>query len=55
MRISELIKELQERLELYGDSRVIFRQYLSDDDIDIEVAYYDEDDGKMILSDLNFF
>ena len=55
MLISELIEELKERLELYGDSRVIFRGYLSDDDIDIEAAYYDDDDDKMVLSDLAMF
>ena len=55
MLISELIKELQERLEIFGDSPVIFRAYLDDDDIDIEQAYYDDDANKMVLSDINLF
>ena len=52
MLISELIKELQERLEMYGDSGVCFRDAMSDMDIDVLTAYYDQDEGKMIITDL---
>lgn len=51
MLISELITELQKRLELYGDSGVCFRDSEGDMDMDIMTAYYDQDDDKMILTD----
>ena len=51
MLISELIKELQERLDLYGDSAFVFRSWGTDDDCDVLSAYYDQDDEKMIVSD----
>lgn len=57
MKASELIKELQDRIELYGDCQVIYRLgYQEDadqsDDLEIHSAYGDEDDNKIILSDL---
>jgi hypothetical protein len=39
MKISDIIKELQERQEMYGDAEVIFRDCCGDDDIDILSLY----------------
>ena len=51
MLISEMIAELQERLSLYGDATVVFRDFCGGMDVDVLCAFFDQDDGKMILSD----
>jgi hypothetical protein len=51
MLISEVIKELQNRLELYGDAFVVYRDEDTDPDIDVNSVYYDEDTERCILSD----
>jgi hypothetical protein len=51
MLISEVIKELQNRLELYGDAFVVYRDEDTDPDIDVNSVYYDEDAERCILSD----
>ena len=61
MKVSELIKELQERLELYGDWPVVFRDDLGEYDGDVVTVYADTDgeeetgEGKIVLSELVFF
>lgn len=52
MLISELIKELQERLEMYGDAQVVYREFDGDMDLDICSAYFDQDEEKMVVSDM---
>ena len=49
MLISELIAELQERLTIYGDSPVAFRDEDGEDTV-VESAFYDQDNDKAILS-----
>jgi hypothetical protein len=51
MLISEMIAELQERLEIYGDATVCYRDAMQDMDIDIMCTYFDQDENKMVLSD----
>jgi hypothetical protein len=51
MIISELIKALQQRLEIYGDIRVVYRDDESyAEDVDIFTLYYDDEWDKVILS-----
>lgn len=50
MLISELIKELQERLDLYGDSTIVFRLWGTNNNFDVFSTYYDQDGEKMIIS-----
>lgn len=57
MKASELIKELQDRIELYGDFQVIYRLGYDEnadqsDDLEIHSAYADEDNNKIILTDM---
>ena len=57
MTASVLIKELQDRIELYGDCEVIYRlgyQENADqgDDLEIHSAYGDEDANRICLTDL---
>jgi len=52
MKASELIKELQERIDVYGDSEVVFRDCNSGEDIDIISVYYDIDVDHVIVSNL---
>ena len=49
MKASDLIKELQERIEIYGDLEVVIR--IEDDDMDLLSVYGDEDAERIIVSD----
>lgn len=49
MKASDLIKELQERIEIYGDLEVVIR--IGDDDMDLLSVYGDEDAERIIVSD----
>lgn len=49
MKASDLIKELQERIEIYGDLEVVIR--IEDDDMDLLSVYGDEDSERIIVSD----
>ena len=49
MRASNLIKELQERIEIYGDLEVVIR--IEDDDMDLLSVYGDEDAERIVVSD----
>ena len=55
MLISQLIEQLKDQLEKYGDSNITFRPYLCDDDFDVCTVYYDDDAEKLILGDLYYF
>lgn len=48
MRASHLIRELQERIEIYGDLEVTIR--IEDDDMDLLSVYGDEDAERIIVS-----
>lgn len=50
MKISDVIKELQERMDIYGDSEVIFRDCDGDEDIYILSVYYDDEAERAIVS-----
>ena len=50
MTISDVIKELQKRKELYGDMEVIFRAPYDDGDADITSVYVDEDVDRVVVS-----
>lgn len=52
MKASEIIKELQKRIDLYGDCNVTFRT--EDDDMVIGSVYFDEDADSIIISDFVF-
>lgn len=52
MKASELIKEIQERIEFYGDWEVQFRT--DDDDIDIGLVYADDEAERIIITDYMF-
>lgn len=49
MKASDLIKELQERIEIYGDLEVVMRS--GDDGMDLLSVYGDEDAERIIVSD----
>lgn len=51
MKASDLIKELQERIEIYGDLEVVIR--IEDDDMDLLSVYGDEDAERIIVSDFS--
>jgi len=48
MRANDLIRELQERIEIYGDLEVTIR--IEDDDMDLLSVYGDEDAERIIVS-----
>lgn len=48
MKASEIIKELQERVALYGDWNVQIRT--EDDDIDVGSVYVDDEAERIIVS-----
>lgn len=50
MKISDVIKELKERQELYGDTEVIFRDSDGDENIDVLSVYFDEDADRAVMS-----
>lgn len=50
MRAGDLIRELQESIETYGDLEVTIR--IDDDDIDLLSVYGDEDAERIIVSNL---
>jgi hypothetical protein len=50
VKASEIIKELQERIKLYGDYDVIFRDVFDDCDIDTGAVYFDEDAERIVIS-----
>ena len=50
MKASELVKELQERIRLYGDHDVIFRDAFDDCDMDTGAVYFDEDAERIVIS-----
>lgn len=51
LKASDVIKELQERIELYGDLEVIWRENDGDMDFDAISVYGDEDTARIVLSD----
>jgi hypothetical protein len=50
MKASDIIKELQKRIDIYGDCEVIFRDSDGDDDIDILSVYQDEEAERTVVS-----
>lgn len=50
MTISNVIKALKERKEMYCDAEVIFRNSDEDEDIAILSVYFDEDANRAIVS-----
>lgn len=49
MKASEVIKELQERIELYGDWEIVIR--IDDyDDIDLGLVYADDESERIVVS-----
>lgn len=54
MKASELIKELQKRVDRYGDLEIIMRTNcdgIDDEDFDVMSVYGDDDAGKIVISD----
>ena len=53
MKASEIIKELQERIELYGDWNVIIRvsECGDDGDLDVGSVYADDEAERLVISD----
>lgn len=52
MTATELIKELQDRIELYGDCQVVYRTDQCEfEDLEVHSAYGDEDANKICLTD----
>lgn len=51
MKASDIIKTFQERIEIFGDWEVIFREEGGDDDIDILSVYADDEAERIIVSD----
>lgn len=49
MKISDVIKALKERKEMYGDTEVIFRESGGDEDVDVLSVYFDEDAGRAVV------
>lgn len=52
MKTSELIRELQERIELYGDSEMMFYDSEGIEDFDINSVYYDDKTERIMVSNL---
>lgn len=51
MKISDVIKALEESKKMYGDKKVIFRDAGSDDDFDVLSVYFDDDADRVVASD----
>lgn len=52
MTVSELIKQLQDRFELYGNMEVSFRDCLDDSDRPVQSVFYDDDTDTIMVSDI---
>ena len=52
MKASEIVKELKERIKLYGDYDVIFRDVFDDCDMDTGAVYFDEDAERIVISNI---
>lgn len=50
MKASEIIRELAERIELYGDWNVVIR-IDDEDDIDVGSIYADDEAERIVVSD----
>lgn len=50
MKMSEVIAELQKRINLYGDSELVFRDYDDDYGANILSVYYDVDENVAVVS-----
>ena len=50
MKASDIIKELQKHIDLYGDCEVIFRDSDGDNDIDILSVYQDDEAARTVVS-----
>lgn len=50
MRMSEVVLELQKRIDLYGDSELVFRDYDDDFGANILSVYYDVDESVGVVS-----
>ena len=55
MKASDIIKALQERIEVFGDWEVIFRETDGDDDVDILSVYADDETKRIVVSDFPDF
>ena len=54
MKASEVIKELQERIEIFGDWPVIIRADMDDDDdVDVLSVYADDEAARIVISDFS--
>lgn len=51
MKASELIEELQKRIEIYGDFPIVIRLSGEDEDIEFFVVYGDDEDERIVISD----
>lgn len=52
MKMSEAALELQRRIELYGDSELVFRDYDDDFGTYIMSVYYDVDERVGVVSNV---
>lgn len=50
MKASEVIEKLQERIDIYGDWEIIFRDPFNDDDYYIFSVYADDGAEQIIIS-----
>ncbi|MHC1696418.1 MAG: hypothetical protein AB9835_14365 [Eubacteriales bacterium] len=58
MKASEVIQELQKRIDYHGDCEVVFRDAddYDSEDIDVMAVYYDEDADRVVVSNqIDFF
>lgn len=57
MKASELIKELQERIDIYGDIEIIMRvgdNGIDDEDFNVMSVYGDEESERIVISDFDY-
>lgn len=53
MKMSEVVLELQKRIDIYGDSELVFRDYDDDFGTNIMSVYYDDDENVCVVSNFH--
>lgn len=53
MKMSEVVLELQKRINLYGDSELVFRDHDDDFGANIMSVYYDVDENVGVVSNFS--
>ncbi len=52
MTVKDLASELKRITQEYGDTEIIFRDIVGDDDFDVCGFYYDEEANRLILTSM---